>query len=507
MYRKSQGTVIIVALIALTGGAMLLPAAVGFTLREHALARAFLYSGLLLMSLAALVALANRGMRQRSTDYAHPFYLLTLAYLLLPALMAIPMAEAVPGLGYFRAWFEMLSAFTTTGASVLQDTGTRPVNLWRATVAWGGGLFFLVAAIALLAPLKLGGFELFGMRRRVNDGERRVPGHHKASLIDESYTDRSLSRMSGATAAIAPVYMAVTLALWVGLSLAGNPPVVALILAMSTVSTAGIAPDGALGGFAAEVLIALVLVLAFSHRLWPGAQLVRQDEARLRRDPELRLAAFILLALLVLLGLRAMTAPLDSAFMARLAELWGIAFTSLSFLSTSGFVSEVGRSAEGVFSGAAGTVLLALALCGGGVATTAGGVKLMRVFALFWQARREVEKLVHPDSVGGDGPRLRLLRREGAFSAWLFLMLFIFSMTGLTALLTLTGVGMEDAMIYITAALTTTGPVAQMTGPDPLDWAALSPAGLAITGGGMVLGRLEVLLLLSVFWRRGTAGS
>ena len=70
------------------------------------------------------------------------------------------------------------------------------------------------------------------------------------------------------------------------------------------------------------------------------------------------------------------------------------------------------------------------------------------------------------------------------------------------AALTLTGVTMEDAMIYATAALTTTGPVAQMTGPVPLSWAALEDSAKAILALGMVLGRLELLLLLSVFWRR-----
>ncbi|MFB9570733.1 hypothetical protein ACFFRS_27535, partial [Saccharopolyspora hordei] len=182
----------------------------------------------------------------------------------------------------------------------------------------------------------------------------------------------------------------------------------------------------------------------------------------------LLLALALMVLLLIVLGARAMLSPLDPALIPRLAELWGIVFTSLSFLTTTGFVSEVGRSAEGVYFGAAGIVLLALAICGGGVATTAGGLKLMRVFALFWQARREVDKLVYPDSIGGDGERLRNLRRDGAFSAWLFLMIFILTLTALMAALTITGVTMEDALIYATAALTTTGPVAQMTGPEPL---------------------------------------
>lgn len=515
MERRSHGTVILVVMIAATAAAMLLPAAVGFTLREHAIARAFLYSASLLGGIAGLVYLANRsGGRNEPANalanrpasgrwVSHPFVYLSVAYLVLPALMAVPLTEAVPGMRFMDAWFEMISAFTTTGASLLEGDVSRSIHLWRATVAWGGGAFLMVAVMALLAPLGLGGFELYGsvdgQSRNSVSGQAARP---RQMRVDDAYRDKSLQRMAQQFTLIAPVYLGVTLALWVGLSMAGNPPVIALILAMSTLSTSGIAPGGALGGLAAEMLIAAGLLLALSRRFWPGAQVIRQGQQRLLRDPELVLAIVLLLGFFALLGLRAMGTPLDPALGARLGELWGILFTSLSFLTTTGFVSEVGRSAEGVYLGAAGVVLLALALCGGGVATTAGGLKLLRVFALVWQARREMEKLVDPASVGGDGSRLRGLRREGAHAAWLFLMIFIFSLTALTAALALTGVTMEDAMIYATAALTTTGPVAQMTGPEPLSWAVLSDMAKAILALGMILGRLELLLLLSLVWRR-----
>ena len=501
MERRVNGTVILAAMIAATALAMLLPAAVGFTLRELALARAFMYSSALLASIAGLVHLANRASTARQGQFSHPFYYLTLAYVLLPALMAIPLTEIVPGMSFFHAWFEMVSAFTTTGASLLDGEVSRALNLWRALVAWGGGLFLLVTVLAVLAPLRLGGFELFNTDSAARPDTTAWVSARKSIRVDEDFTGKSLQRMADQMRLIAPIYVGLTLVVWVGLSMAGNPPLVALIIAMSTLSTSGIVPDGALGGFAAEVLIAVFLVFALSRRFWPGAQAIRQGERRVFHDPELVLALALVTLLLIVLGARAMLSPLDPALGPRLAELWGIVFTSLSFLTTTGFVSEVGRSAEGVYFGAAGIVLLALAICGGGVATTAGGLKLMRVFALLWQARREVDKLVYPDSVGGDGERLRNLRRDGAFSAWLFLMIFILSLTALMAALTVTGVTMEDALIYATAALTTTGPVAQMTGPEPLSWAALGDGAKGILAFGMILGRLELLLLLSVFWR------
>ena len=81
--------------------------------------------------------------------------------------------------------------------------------------------------------------------------------------------------------------------------------------------------------------------------------------------------------------------------------------------------------------------MLGLAMFGGGVATTAGGVKLLRVFALFKHGQREMERLVQPSSIGGAGQLARRFRRQGAFIAWIFFMLFAISIAAVTALLAL----------------------------------------------------------------------
>ncbi len=501
MERRSRGTVIMVALIGLTALAMLLPAAVGFTLRELALARAFLYSALLLACIAVLIHLASRGPRVSSVAFSHPFYHLTLAYLLLPALMAVPMTEAVPGMRFLDAWFEMVSAFTTTGASVIEGPGTLSLHLWRALVGWGGGLFVLVTVMALLAPVNLGGFELFRAPSRTSHLLRGEVTSDATARPDEAYADKSVARLHDQLRLIGPVYLGLTLVLWVGLSIAGNPPLLALMLAMSTISTSGIAPDPVLGGGASEGLIALALLFALTRRFWPGAAAISGQEA-LWRDPELRLGGAVLVLIVAAMGLLLIVQGGSDGPAAFLAGIWAIVFTSLSFLTTTGFISGTLAEDGGVFAGPAGIALLGLAMIGGGVATTAGGLKLMRVFALFWQARFELAKLVHPQDVGGDGPRLRGLRTEGALAAWLFLMIFIFALMAMTAVLTLSGEVLEDAMVYAVAALTTTGPLARIVAPEPLSWAGLGDLAKAALAFGMVLGRLELLLLLSVFWRR-----
>ena len=502
MHEKSHAATVIVGSIAATALAMLLPASVAFTLSEYGPARGFLYSSLLVASLAILVHLATRSGASQARTRIHPFAYLSLIYLGLPALMALPLTEAGLELSFGMAWFEMVSAFTTTGASLIEDEASRSLNLWRATVAWGGGLFLLVVAMAILAPLNLGGFEMLGITRETTAGVSPAARLQADPFHDSRVDDLTLARLDAQIRLIAPVYLALTLVLWVMLSMAGSPPLLALTLAMSTLSTAGIAPEGVISGPVVEVLVLIFLLPALSRRAWPGARQWR-GQGSILRDPEVRLAMVVVAGVSLVMLVRHLLHTGGQEPPEALAKLWGVVFTAIAFLTTAGFVANTGDVVSGVFGGPAGIVLLGLAMIGGGVATTAGGMKLLRVFALYWQARHGLDRLVHPEGVGGDGPRLRGLRSHGAFAAWLFLMTFIFALSAVTAALTLLGMPFEDAMIYTVAALTTTGPLAEIAGAAPLSWASLDMPEQIILGFGMVLGRLEFLLLLSVLWWQG----
>ena len=186
--------------------------------------------------------------------------------------------------------------------------------------------------------------------------------------------------------------------------------------------------------------------------------------------------------------------------------LWGALFTVMSFLTTTGFVSEHWIEAQD-WSGlpTPGLILLGLALIGGGVATTAGGVKLLRVFALYQNGTREMERLVHPHSVSGAGVAGRRLQSNGAFIAWIFFMLFALSLTAVTLLLTLTGVRFDNAIVLSIASLSTTGPLVEYATDVPIRLIELGISAKMILCGAMVLGRLETLAIIALLtpdlWR------
>ncbi len=495
---------LLVIVIAMSAIAMMLPGA-------HALATAdtwvagtfFLYAGLT-ACLALLLALASQGQDRSDRPRRHLLSLLAL-FVILPLLLAVPFQQAVRNTSFLNAYVEMVSSLTTTGATLFPDSGRLPpsVHLWRATVGWLGGLFIWISAIAVLAPMALGGFEVRA-RRIATDGAQVTQIEKVADLS---------ARLRTYAARLFPVYTGLTAVLWLGLILVGDTPFVALCHAMSTMSTSGISPVGGIAGstasYGGEVMVAVFFIFAVSRlafsRDGQGAEIVQFS-----RDPEVRLAMFIVTVVPLFLFLRhfigAFEVASDMTLWSGLGALWGAVFTVLSFLTTTGFVSAAWDGSQ-IWSGLStqGLILMGLALVGGGVATTAGGAKLLRVYSLYQHGRRELDKLVHPSSVAGSGSEARHIRRGGAYMAWVFFMLMTLSVALVMIAFSFTGETFEQAVVLTVAALTTTGPLAEIAGSEPIRYAALSLSGKIVLTCAMVLGRLETLAIIALLspdiWR------
>lgn len=479
---------------------MFVPAAYAALADRHETSQAFFYAGLLGTVTFILIGVAHAGRAPRFGTLG-PLLSLFCAFVFLPAIFAIPFVEALPTTRFYNAYFEMLSAFTTTGATLFDDPARLgpALHLWRAQVGWMGGLLMWVAAVAILAPLNLGGFEVTAQA----EPGRRETGLHTTQQISAQ------RRIGRAIQMLAPLYFGLTLLLWVLLVVTGQDPFNALCHAMSVIATSGISAGSAQGGVVAEVLMAMFMLFALS-RLTFSSDTMTATQGGLRTDPEFRIGlGIIILVPLILFGrhfISAFDLETQDTIEGALLALWGSLFTVISFLTTTGFVSDYWADAQS-WSGlrTPGIILMGLALVGGGVATTAGGVKLLRVFALYRNAVREMDQLVHPHSVSGAGVAGRRLQSGGAFIAWIFFMIFALSFAAITLLLTLVGVSFEEALVLSIAMLSTTGPLTEVGGEAPIVLMSLSDTAKAILAGAMVLGRLETLAIIALLtpdlWR------
>jgi len=510
MRRKSQiraGFVELPLFLLIFGifcASMIIPAFFAVVTRDHLASRAFFYSCLLGMVVFMLIGIAHSGRKTRHGALG-PLLSLLSSFLLLPALLAIPFLEALPTTRFINAYFDMVSAITTTGASMFEDPGrlSDTLHLWRAQVGWMGGLLMWIAASAILAPLHLGGFEVTSQAEPGNPDARR----NTTAPINPRL------RLLRTAAALAPTYLALTLLLWLLLLANGDRSLVALCHAMSVMATSGISPLGGTHdtgvGFGAEIVMMMFMLFSLS-RLTFSKDTITATQGGLRTDPEFRMGLALIIGVPVILFARHFLGAFDVAASAEGQEtfgaLWGAMFTVTSFLTTTGFVSASWGEAQS-WSGldTPGLILMGLALIGGGVATTAGGVKLLRVFALYRNGARELERLVYPNSVSSAGVVGRRLQSNGAFIAWIFFMLFAMSLAGVTLLLTFVGAPFEEALVMSVAALTTTGPLIEFAADAPISLIQLSDTAKMILCGAMVLGRLETLAIIALLtpdlWR------
>jgi len=493
-------------LVALSALAMWVPMAHAVRLGDMMTARIFLQYSILILVFTSLTAVAVLNYKPPKTAHSHLFALLA-GFFVMPFVLALPFSFLMPDTPFLDVYFEMLSSLTTTGATVFTDPTvlSDPLHLWRGLVGWLGGFMMWVAAIAIMAPLNLGGFEIFGEDRAKTAVAQGLGWIKAADPAD---------RLIKYTVALAPIYLIITLFLTLGLVLSGERFFVAVIHAMSTIATSGISSVAGLqnahSGLMGEVLIFGFLIFAVS-RLTITPALSGTVIANILRDREFRLMMVLVCGVSTLLFLRHWLNPAaptePGEFTSGLAALWGSAFTVMSFLTTTGFESanwQVALDWSGLK--APGMILLGLAIMGGGIATTAGGIKLLRVYALYKHGLREMQKLSFPASVGGSGTAARRIRREGAYFAWIFFMLFVLSAAMVMLGLSLTGIEFENAIIMAIAALSTTGPLVNVAQETAISFADISDVAKIILGVAMILGRLETLAIIALlnpeFWQK-----
>lgn len=497
MMSRFQKLPLFLLLVGASAIAMYIPAVLAVATRDYHVGRTFFYSGTLLLVVVSLIAIALSEPDDKP-EPVHHLRALFLAFVFLPVLLAVPFYEGVGTTSFFNAYFEMVSSFTTTGATLFEDQSrlSSALHLWRGLVAWGGGLLMWIAAAAVFAPLNLGGYEVTARGEAGQVDTMR--GHMEVA--------DPMKRWQRTAAALVPIYAGLTLALWVMLLVAGDRPLVACMHAMAVMSTSAVSPVDGLGttgsGLAGEVLIFLFLFFALS-RLTFSSDKSGVSRRNLPSDPEFRIGLLIVVTVPLLLFVRHWSGAYGEDelqnFAAAWRALWGATFTVMSFLTTTGFESgewQTARNWSGL--GTPGLILIGLSIVGGGVATTAGGVKLLRVFVLYLQGYGEMQRLVHPSIVVKTKGETGMIRRKGAVIAWVFFMLFAMSLAVVVVLFTLLGVDFEHSILLAVSSLTTTGPLTQIADVTPVQLSNYAIPVKSLMCAAMIVGRMETLAIIAL---------
>jgi trk system potassium uptake protein TrkH len=457
----------------------------------------FLAAGAVVGGGALLVARATAGERRLGTREG--FLVVSGTWLAAALLGALPyLFSGDPQLGRpVDAYFEAMSGFTTTGASVVVDLNELPRSLllWRQFTQWLGGIGIVVLALAVLPRLRVGGRQIL---------EHEMPGPEIESLR---------TRIGDTARRISVLYLGLSVALVAILLVLGLTgvdermgPYNAFAHAMTTLPTGGFGTEGtSLAAFspATQWVIALFMVLAGANFALLYLAFMRRDPRALGHDSEFKLYLGLLaLGTLVLLLVLALDDEIGGAD----APLRHAFFQTVSIMTTTGFATV--DFADWPILGA--MALIGLMFVGGCAGSTSGSVKVVRHLLMGKVLRREIDQTLHPEVVtpirlGRTVVDERTLRAVSSF-VLLYIGIFIVGAVLLAADAQRVGADLlvRDAIAASATTLGNGGPGMGFAGPFG-SFEPFSDFSTIVLTGLMWLGRLEVIpiivLLSRHYWR------
>jgi len=417
----------------------------------------------------------------------HGYLLVVTMWTAMPLFATIPLLMVIPGLSLTDAYFETMSAMTTTGATVLTGLDNLPpaINIWRHELNWLGGLGIIVLAVAVLPLLGIGGRQLF---------KAETPGPMKDSALTPRIADTARN--------LWVVYVVVTLLCVVSLKWAGMNWLDAVCHAFSAMGLGGFSTHDASVGYFNSPLIEMVMVVFMlfavvnfaTHFLaWRGKSVLIY-----RHDAEAVAALGLILASCV--GIAFFLWWADS-YTSLVTALRYATFNVVSIATSSGYAST-DYAQWPIFAPLWMMFLTAIAASSG---STGGGIKMIRTLVLVKQAGREFLKLLHPAAVNPMKIGGHVVPNNIVFAVLGFIFLYFMVIVTLTFVLLISGMDFISAFTAVLASVNNCGPGLGTVGPAS-NYQGLTDFQTWVCTFGMLVGRLEIFTVLILFtprfWQR-----
>jgi trk system potassium uptake protein len=463
---------------------MLVPLA--FAVGQHDEAeQAFLISIAVTLGAGLIMSLATSRYR-RDLQVRDGFVLVGMTWLALPAFAALPLVLAVPGLSVHHAYFEAVSGFTATGATVLTGLDRLPlsINVWRCFLQLIGGLGIIVLAVAILPMLGVGGTQLF---------KTEMPGPMK----DQKLTPRIAETARG----LWTVYFVLSVICFFAYAAAGMSWADAFMHMCTTMGLGGFSSHDLSFGYwnspwIEAVAVVFMMLAGVNFALYFIAW--RQRSLRIVLvDVEVR--AFW--------GVVLVSVAIISAYLAvhHTYPDYGEAFRHtvfhvVSLATTTGYASN-DYAQWPLFAPLLMIMLGCFATCAG---STGGGIKMMRLLLLLKQTHRELVRIVHPDVVNPVVMAGAVVSSRVIQAVLAYMLIYGSTIVALTMMLLFSGLDVVTAFTAVIACVNNIGPGLGEVGPS-VNYGGLNVFQVWICTFGMLLGRLELLAVLVLFtpqfWR------
>ncbi|PID92840.1 MAG: potassium transporter [Bacteroidetes bacterium] len=441
---------------------------------------ALILSAVLSLSVGIVGLLFSRKRQQAKSEIGkrEGFVIVTLAWLIISLFGAIPFILSGAIDNYTDAFFETISGFTTTGASILNDIEAVPhgILFWRSMTHWIGGMGIIVLSLAILPLLGVGGMQLF---------MAEVPG---------PTPDKIHPRIGATAKRLWAIYVILTLVETGLLMLGGMSLFDGLCHAFGTLATGGFSTQNSsiadYSPYIQYVIIIFMTLAGINFSLHYFA--LKGSIKKVTKDQELRLYLGLIAVATLYISVILFFGKIHHAEEAFRQSL----FQVVAIITTTGFVSYDYLQ----WPSFTWFIIVMLMFTGGCAGSTGGGIKISRLLLLFRNGRLEMRRQVHPNAVIPVRVNKRAVPQKLVNNVLAFFIIYILTFVFGSLVMSLMGLDFESAIGATASSLGNIGPGIGSVGPVS-NYAAIPTLGKWFLSFLMLLGRLELFTVLVLFTR------
>lgn len=470
-------------LIFFLGISMAAPLAVSI-FYEDGSTHALFYSMLIASVIGILLFISTRKHEETHLSHRDGVAIVTLGWVAAGLIGTLPFLFSGSIPDFTNAYFESISGFTTTGASILTDIEGLPegILLWRSLTQWFGGMGIIVLSIAILPFLGIGGMQLY---------KAEVPS---------PVVDKLKPRISDTAKILWKVYLLITAVEILLLYVGGMSLIEAVSHAFCTMPTGGFSPKNTSiahynSPYFDGVVIVFMLLAGINFSL--HYKLIKGDFTIFGKNPECRVFLSLVALFTIIVAFNIYGSVYDS--LARAFRY--AAFQVSSIITTTGFVT----ADYDLWPSFSQTILLLCMFLGAMAGSTGGGMKTMRIMLLVKHSYQEIFRIIHPHAVTTVKLGGRPVPAEVLSGIWGFFFLFLGLFIVAALIMASLGLDLVSAFASVAASIGNIGPGLALVGPTK-NYLAIPLVGKWILIFCMLLGRLEIytviVLLMPEYWRK-----
>ncbi len=464
-------------------GVLMLTSLIFAYLYDDGNAASILLSGSITISCGLLLFIFTKNADLQEVSKRDGFVIVSATWIVISLFGTLPFILSGAVDNFTDAFFETMSGFTTTGATILPDIEAvdKSILYWRSLTQWIGGMGIIVLSLAILPILGIGGMQLF---------IAEVPGPTKEKLHP---------RVTETAKFLWGIYVLLTAIQTLLLVAGGMSFFEALCHAFTTMSTGGFSTQNeSIAAFSPYIQYVTIFFMFLAGTSFVVLYYIMHLRIKKVFGSEEFRTYFLIIVAAALFITVSLVLTSDLKFGRAFRDAL---FQTVSIITTTGFITADYLQ----WSPFLWFLVFLLMFTGGCAGSTGGGIKIVRQLLLFKNSRLEMRRIIHPQAIVPVRLNGKAIPETIIYNVLAFFIIYILIFVFASLFMSFLGLDFETAVGSVAASIGNIGPGIGKVGPIH-NYDFIPDAGKWMLGLVMLLGRLElftVLVLFSFnFWKK-----